>query len=315
MWRDTPIAKEPTGRLRTILAPVTLTGTSRPHAVFLQDLGASFSKLRNREPRRRVPGCSREDVLHEKMAYTRLSPWVRLFVRSSQTLNGILGPIIPHSGNQIMSDSVNAKDTLDSYITDMLALEEHIAKAIDAQVADLRKENSDFAGILSDVAATTARHIGALQALKTSRHIDSGGMVAEAVKRAGSIVAGLGAAAVDLLRSEKLPKNLRDDYTAYSLASIGYQMLLTTAISLGDDEVAGHARTHFTNYAKVVADLSQSIPGAVIEELRNQGLTVIPEAAEKALAPLFGGQAVAIETLHTDDKVLQYSSDVEGAMA
>ena len=185
-----------------------------------------------------------------------------------------------------MSDSVNAKDTLDSYITDMLALEEHIAKAIDAQVADLRKENSDFAGILSDVAATTARHIGALQALKTSRHIDSGGMVAEAVKRAGSIVAGLGAAAVDLLRSEKLPKNLRDDYTAYSLASIGYQMLLTTAIILGDDEVAGHARTHFTNYAKLVADLSQSIPGAVIEELRNQGLTVIPEAAEKVRADI-----------------------------
>jgi len=134
--------------------------------------------------------------------------------------------------------------------------------------------------ILSTISSTTARHIGALKALKTSRHIDTGSMVADAVKRAGSVVAGLGAAAVDLVRTEKLPENLRDDYTAYSLASIGYQMLMTTAMSLDDEEVAGHARTHFTNYAKVVAELSQAIPGAVIEELRNQGLSVNPDAAE-----------------------------------
>ncbi len=179
-----------------------------------------------------------------------------------------------------MSDTVTAKDTLDSYITDMLALEEHIAKAIDTQLVDLRKEHPDFAGVLSTIAATTARHIGALDSLKTSRHIDSGSMVADAVKRAGSVVAGLGAAAIDLVRSEKLPKNLRDDYTAYSLASIGYQMLMTTAISLDDEEVAGHARTHFADYAKVVKELSQAIPGAVIAELRNQGLPVNANAAE-----------------------------------
>ena len=91
-----------------------------------------------------------------------------------------------------MPDTVNAKDTLDSYITDMLALEEHIAKAVDAQLVDFRKEHPAFAGVLSTISATTARHIGALEALKTSRHIDSGSMVADAVKRAGSVVAGLG---------------------------------------------------------------------------------------------------------------------------
>jgi len=179
-----------------------------------------------------------------------------------------------------MSDTANSKDTLDGYITDMLALEEHIAKAINSQLADFSKEHPDFAGILSTIAATTARHIGALEALKTSRHIDAGSIVADAVKRAGSVVAGLGAAAIDFVRTEKLPKNLRDDYTAYSLASIGYQMLMTTAISLNDDDVAAHARTHFTDYAKIVADLSQAIPGAVIDELRKQGLAVNPDAAE-----------------------------------
>ena len=57
-------------------------------------------------------------------------------------------------------------------------------------------------------------------------------------------------------------------------------MLMTTAISLDDQEVADRARTHFTDYAKVVSDLSQAIPGAVIDELRSQGLTVNPDAAE-----------------------------------
>ena len=179
-----------------------------------------------------------------------------------------------------MSTTVNAKDTLDSYITDMLALESHIAKAIDAQLEELRKDHPEFAGTLSTAATTTARHIGALETLKTSRHIDSGSMVADAVKRAGSVVAGLGAAAVDLVRSEKLPKNLRDDYTAYSLAAIGYQMLMTTAISLDDAEVTDHARTHFSDYTKVVMELSKAIPSAVIADLRMQGLPVNPSAAD-----------------------------------
>lgn len=179
-----------------------------------------------------------------------------------------------------MSSTVTAKDTLDSYITDMLALEEHIAKAIDAQLEDFRKDHPAFADTLSIASTTTARHIGALEALKTSRKIDAGSVVADAVKRAGSVVAGLGAAAIDMIRSEKLPKNLRDDYTAYSLAAIGYQMLMTTAISLDDTEVTGHARTHFADYTKVVSELSKAIPGAVIEDLRAQGLPVNPTAAD-----------------------------------
>lgn len=179
-----------------------------------------------------------------------------------------------------------AKDTLDSYITDMIALEEHIAKAVDAQLADLRKDHPEFVDTLSKAALATARHIGALNALKTSRNIDSGSVVADVVKRAGSIVAGLGAAAIDLVRSEKLPKNLRDDYTAYSLASIGYQMLLTTAIAVHDDEVIAPARSHFADYAQVVMDLSRAIPKAVIEELKQQNLPVRADAGELVQADI-----------------------------
>ncbi|MEP6835430.1 MAG: hypothetical protein ABJB74_18740 [Gemmatimonas sp.] len=57
-------------------------------------------------------------------------------------------------------------------------------------------------------------------------------------------------------------------------------MLMTTAISLDDDQVADHPRAHFTAYAKVVADLSQSIPDAVIDDLPKQGFPVNPDAVE-----------------------------------
>lgn len=67
------------------------------------------------------------------------------------------------------------------------------------------------------------------------------------------------------------PKLLRDDYTAVSLAVIGYVMLHTTALSLGDDEVAALAHEHLQNHAKSVMTLHNIIPGAVIRFLQSEG--------------------------------------------
>jgi hypothetical protein len=87
-------------------------------------------------------------------------------------------------------------------------------------------------------------------------------------------VLGLGAAAVDLVRKEGLPKNLRDDYTAFSLATIGYVMLYTTGLSLGEREVAELARQHFSDYAEAVTRLHNIVPGAVVRYLKEDGLPV-----------------------------------------
>jgi hypothetical protein len=85
---------------------------------------------------------------------------------------------------------------------------------------------------------------------------------------------GLGAAAIDLVRNEGLPKNLRDDYTAFSLATIGYVMLHTTATALEDQEVGDLARQHFADYAQAVTLLHNVVPGAVIRFLKEEGLLV-----------------------------------------
>ena len=108
--------------------------------------------------------------------------------------------------------TTTANEAIASYISDMLALQKHIEKAINGQIADLDDEPK-MVEELRRVAMTCQRHISTLESL-AERHEDTGASVAKAVKSVASSMLGFGAAAVDFVRSEKLPKNLRDDYTA-----------------------------------------------------------------------------------------------------
>lgn len=169
-----------------------------------------------------------------------------------------------------MGDSVarDRAEALNSYITDMLALEEHIEKAIKGQIKDL-KDDPDFLREIQAINRTVEHHISDLKGLVDRR--DAGGPV-DAIKKVGSNLAGLGAAAIDLVRTEGMPKNLRDDYTAFSLATISYVMLHTTALATGDREVSELARQHFIDYAQVVTRLNQVVPAAVLRLLQREGL-------------------------------------------
>ncbi|MGH7509549.1 MAG: hypothetical protein ACREMZ_08770 [Gemmatimonadales bacterium] len=161
-------------------------------------------------------------------------------------------------------------ETINSYITDMLALEDHIEKAIRGQLEDL-KDYPDVVRELKQIHRQVEHHVSDLRGLSERRNART---PMEVVKRVGSALLGLGAAAVDLIRTEGLPKNLRDDYTAFSLASIGYVMLHTTALGLDDREVADLARQHFADYAQALTLLHSLIPGAVIRYLKEEGLPV-----------------------------------------
>jgi hypothetical protein len=161
-------------------------------------------------------------------------------------------------------------EAINSYITDMLSLEEHIQKAIRGQLEDL-EDYPEVTRDLRQVLRKVEQHVSDLQDLSRRRHAAG---PTDAVKRVGSALLGLGAAAVDLVRKEGLPKNLRDDYTAFSLATIGYVMLHTTSLALDEQEVADLARQHFADYAQTVTLLHNVVPGAVLRFLREDGLPV-----------------------------------------
>ena len=174
----------------------------------------------------------------------------------------------------------DANEAINSYITDMLALEQHIHKAINGQIEDLDEDYPDVVRHLTVVESEVENHIDALKAL-VERRAEGGQGLADVVKRAGSAVLGAGAAAIDFVRNEKLPKNLRDDYTAMSLAAIGYVMLHTTALSLGDREVADLAHRHLRDHARSVMRLHNVIPSAVIAFLQKDGLSARTDVLEE----------------------------------
>ena len=134
--------------------------------------------------------------------------------------------------------------------------EDHIEKAIRGQIEDL-KDYPEAVAELRGIHRKIEHHIADLRGLSDRRQ--AGGVV-ESMKRAGSAVLGAAAGVIDLVRSEGLPKNLRDDYTALSLAHIGYVMLHTTGLSLEDREVADLAQQGFTDYAEAITRLQGIIP-------------------------------------------------------
>ena len=166
------------------------------------------------------------------------------------------------------------REAVNSYITDMLALEQHISKALEGQVQDL-KAYPELTGEIRDVLGSIGGHIATLEMLVKARGGEGGG---GAIKKLGSALLGVGAAAVDLVRNEGMPKNLRDDYTAFSLATIGYVMLHTTAVSLGDREVGDIAHRHLADYARYVMRFNHLIPGATLRFLQEEGLPVRQDA-------------------------------------
>lgn len=173
-------------------------------------------------------------------------------------------------------------EAINSYITDMLGLEDHIEKAIRGQLEDL-KDYPEVVAELRQIHRKVEHHISDLRGLSDRRR--AGGVV-ESVKRAGSAVLGAAAGVIDLLRTEGLPKNLRDDYTALSLANIGYVMLHTTGLSLDDREVADLAQQGFTDYAESLTRLQRVIPAAVVAYFKQEGLPVRDDVVPQVLRAL-----------------------------
>lgn len=168
-----------------------------------------------------------------------------------------------------------AAERLNSYITDMHALEVHIEKALSAQIRDLDQDEPEVATALTSAHATIVQHAERLDRLVASRDIDMGGMMAGGVKKIVSAVAGFGAAAVDLVRSEDLPKDLRDDFAAFSLATVGYAMLHASAVVLADDaEVADLALAHRHDYVRMTTSLGALAPASVLRFLEKEGFAV-----------------------------------------
>ena len=153
------------------------------------------------------------------------------------------------------------RDTIQQYVGDMVSLEGHIEQALDSQMGSFQ-DDPQFGQYIRLFHGAVKQHRDQLRDhLKTL-----GGSETHPVKEGVSTLFGLAAGAIDKLRSERLAKALRDDYTVFNLAAIGYTMLHTTALALGYQETAQIAERYLRDYASFVQQINQFIPDVVLDD-------------------------------------------------
>jgi len=174
-------------------------------------------------------------------------------------------------------DDHDERHTVATYLSDMLALEQHISAPIESQLGSSdHREYADAIRIIQSIKSVTTSHITALEAqLKAA-----GGSSGHPVKSAWAQLLGGGAAALNNVRKTKVSKSLRDDYTALGLAAISYTMLHATAAGLGDGSTAALAKRHLDDIAPIIVEISKAIPAVVLQELADDGENVSITAAQ-----------------------------------
>jgi len=173
--------------------------------------------------------------------------------------------------------SGDERHVIATYVSDMLALERHIAQPVESQLkSGDHQDFSEAMKIIGRLTSVTQSHITALEG-----HLSAvGGHAGSPIKSAWSALLGGGAAAINQVRKTKVSKSLRDDYTALGLAAISYTMLNATALGLGDQATAALAKRHLDDITPIIIEISKAIPGVVLAELREDGESVKVSAAQ-----------------------------------
>lgn len=171
------------------------------------------------------------------------------------------------------------QDTLQQYVSDMLAVERHILPAIESQTKEDRfAKDPEVQRLVSKIEATVRGHINGLE-----HHLETlGGDSASPIKSAATAILGAAASLIEKVRTDPVSKNLRDDYTVLNLAAVSYGMLHTTGQALMDQQTADLAANHLMDYTPLIAEINEVIPQVVVSELPDETEMLDPDAAKRA---------------------------------
>jgi len=165
------------------------------------------------------------------------------------------------------------------YLSDMHVLEKHIQEALEKQVG-MTKDQADINSALQSYVNTTKTHVSRLEARMQALGNQDG--VVDKAKEAVTNLFGQAAGVIDALRTHQTSKNLRDDYTAGSLAVISYVMLQTTALACGDQESASLAETQMQETITMLQWIARTMPTVTVRDLQaEREVTLDASAASK----------------------------------
>lgn len=177
---------------------------------------------------------------------------------------------------------MDRQEILNTYVTDMAAVEKHILEAVEKQATtDSVRKYPEAAQIIGKLTSTLKRHVEALEAYNEST---KGGDLKEAAKEAVGAALGFVAGIYNKLRqTDQVSRMIRDDYTAVSLAAISYHMLHTTALGLKDQRVADMALEHLKDLTPILVELSKVVCHVVADELEDEDKVFTASIAEQAV--------------------------------
>lgn len=171
------------------------------------------------------------------------------------------------------------QDTLQQYVSDMLAVERHILPAIESQSKEERfAQNAEVQRLVNKIEATVRSHINGLE-----EHLENlGGDKTSPIKSAATALLGVAATMIEKMRTDPISKNLRDDYTVLNLAAVSYGMLHTTGQALMDEQTASLAASHLKDYTPLIAEINEVMPQVVVSELPDETEVLDPDAVRRS---------------------------------
>jgi hypothetical protein len=138
------------------------------------------------------------------------------------------------------------------------------------QIDDFDAEHPDIVHHLKYI-ATLFPPIAQLRGLLAQNESITG-RLGSAARRAGTLVAGFSASAVNFVRNPRVPDNLRQDYSEACRAYAGYRMLFTTASALREGATCRMAAEFLSDYSRITLLLQDLLPDAVVTQLEADGL-------------------------------------------
>lgn len=165
-----------------------------------------------------------------------------------------------------MSTDKQQHKVIADWIGDIVALVNHAEEALDHQLK--LKEAADS----PELAAALQRFHDTVRDDK-QRAVDFqqqyGSTAGNPVIKKGAELFGMAAGLIDQMRKDSVAKALRDDFTAFNHTAMAYTMLHTTAMAYNDTATEAFAGQGLKTYARMVQEINQITPEAVVLDLAN----------------------------------------------
>lgn len=161
--------------------------------------------------------------------------------------------------------------SLRGWVADVQALESHVQQALDQQ-QEMDPRSPEVAEAIAFLADTVARSVARVEQRLEGMPGEGDPGLAESVADVLGTAAGL----VDRMRATTVARSIRDDRVALASIIVGYQMLLTTALAVGDSATAQMCEMALRDYSACVQRVEEVLALATMDDLQaDADITVV----------------------------------------